>query len=91
VWHVFSVRVSDRDSLRKQLAEQNITTGIHYPIPLHEQPAYKHLGIEKGALPVTERVCRQLVSLPMYPELKISQLETVVNALTSDKALFASQ
>jgi dTDP-4-amino-4,6-dideoxygalactose transaminase len=86
VWHLFVVRTQGRDELQKRLAEAGIVTGIHYPTPLHLQPAYAYLNIPRGALPVTERVANEIVSLPMYPELTRSQLEAVVMALTDVKA-----
>ncbi|HEY6805820.1 MAG TPA: DegT/DnrJ/EryC1/StrS family aminotransferase [Pyrinomonadaceae bacterium] len=82
VWHLFVVRSTERDELQKRLGEQGIATGIHYPTPLHLQPAYAHLEIARGALPVTERIADEIVSLPMYPELTSNQLEAVVSALT---------
>lgn len=81
VWHLFVVRVSDRESLQQKLKDEGIATGIHYPVPLHLQPALQHLEIPLGMLPVTEKVSGEVVSLPMYPELTEAQLETVVNAI----------
>lgn len=69
VYHLYVVRVHDRDGLLKHLAEAGMGAGIHYPIPLHLQNAYGHLGYEKGDFPVTERVASEIVSLPMYPQL----------------------
>ncbi len=69
VWHVFAVRTQGRDELREVLRRQGIATGVHYPTPLHLQPAYAHLGVPKGALPVTERAAAEVLSLPMYAEL----------------------
>jgi dTDP-4-amino-4,6-dideoxygalactose transaminase len=86
VWHLFVVRTRDRDELQKQLGQVGIVTGIHYPTPLHLQPAYAHLKIPKGSLPVTERVAKEIVSLPMYAELTRDQLEAVVTTLTNVKA-----
>ena len=86
VWHLFVIRTKDREALQKRLGEVGIVTGIHYPTPLHLQPAYAHLQIPRGSLPVTERVAEEIVSLPMYPELTEAQLETVVTTLTSMKA-----
>jgi dTDP-4-amino-4,6-dideoxygalactose transaminase len=82
VWHLFVVSVAERESLQKRLKDEGIATGIHYPIPLHVQPAYQHRQIRLGSLPVTETVANQVVSLPMYPELSEAQLESVVNAMT---------
>src|SRR5271169_1393023 len=69
VYHLYVVRVQDREALQAHLAEAGIGTGIHYPIPLHLQKAYQHLGYRKGAFPVAERVAGEIVSLPMFPQL----------------------
>jgi dTDP-4-amino-4,6-dideoxygalactose transaminase len=82
VWHLFVVRLADREALQKKLKDEGIATGIHYPVPLHIQPAYQERQIPLGSLPVTERVANQVVSLPMYPELTAVELESVVNAIS---------
>jgi dTDP-4-amino-4,6-dideoxygalactose transaminase len=82
VWHLFVVRIADREAFQRKLKEEGIATGIHYPVPLHLQPAYQDFKIPLGTLPVTERVSGEVVSLPMYPELTPAELETVVNAIT---------
>jgi dTDP-4-amino-4,6-dideoxygalactose transaminase len=69
VWHLYVVQGEDRDGLRDQLAEQRISTGIHYPIPIHLLPAYADLGHGPGDFPVTERTSERMLSLPMFPEL----------------------
>ena len=79
VYHLYVVRVSDREALMAALAEAGVGTGIHYPIPLHLQKAYEHLGYKKGAFPVTERVASEIVSLPMFPQLTHSQQDLVAN------------
>ena len=79
VYHLYVIRVSDREALQAHLAEAGIGTGIHYPIPLHMQKAYEHLGYKKGDFPVTERVASEIVSLPMFPQLQPSQQLEVVN------------
>ena len=81
VYHLYVVRVPDREALQAHLTEAGIGTGIHYPIPLHLQKAYEHLGYKKGAFPVTERVTREIVSLPMFPQLNHSQQELVVRTV----------
>lgn len=81
VYHLYVVRVQDREALQAHLAEAGIGTGIHYPIPLHQQTAYAHLGYNTGAFPVTERVAREIVSLPMYPQLQRSQQDEVVGSV----------
>jgi dTDP-4-amino-4,6-dideoxygalactose transaminase len=73
VYHLFVIRVQDRAQLQKSLAEANIGTGIHYPIPLHLQKAYKGLGYAQGDFPVTEKAALEIVSLPMFPGLKSEQ------------------
>lgn len=80
VYHLFVVRTNRRDALRDFLAGQGIGTGLHYPTPLHLQRAYQHLGLAKGSLPVTERVARSCVSLPMFPEITESQVARVADA-----------
>lgn len=82
VWHLFVVRVSERDVLQKSLQGRGIATGIHYAIPLHLQPAYSRLGIPAGTLPVTEWTASHVLSLPMYPELTPDQIDTVSQAVT---------
>jgi dTDP-4-amino-4,6-dideoxygalactose transaminase len=79
VYHLYVVRVANRDELMKQLGAVGIGTGIHYPVPLHIQDAYKDLGYREGALPVTERVAKEIVSLPMFPQLTAEQQDRVVN------------
>ena len=81
VYHLYVVRVPDREALQAHLAEAGIGTGIHYPIPLHQQKAYAHLGYDTGDFPVTERVSREIVSLPMFPQLAAGQQDEVVSAV----------
>ena len=81
VYHLYVVRVADREGLQAHLAEAGIGTGIHYPIPLHLQKAYQALGYKAGDFPVTERVAREIVSLPMFPQLTNSQQDEVVAAV----------
>jgi dTDP-4-amino-4,6-dideoxygalactose transaminase len=69
VWHLYVIRVAARDQLRASLSARGIATGIHYPIPIHQQPAYRDLRYPTGSFPVTERYADQILSLPMYPEL----------------------
>jgi dTDP-4-amino-4,6-dideoxygalactose transaminase len=81
VYHLYVVRVQDREAFQARLAEAGIATGIHYPIPLHQQKAYQHLGYKTGDFPVTERVAREIVSLPMFPQLQASQQDEVAAAV----------
>ena len=79
VYHLYVVRVQDREGLQACLLEAGIGTGIHYPIPLHQQKAYEHLGHKAGDFPVTERIAREIVSLPMFPQLLYTQQDEVVS------------
>jgi dTDP-4-amino-4,6-dideoxygalactose transaminase len=87
VWHLFVIKVQDRDRLQAELNERGIAAGVHYPVPLHRQPAYQHLGIPKGALPVTEQVASHILSLPMYPELTEDQIAAVGKAVSAVTAV----
>jgi dTDP-4-amino-4,6-dideoxygalactose transaminase len=78
VYHLYVVRVQDREALQAHLTEAGIATGVHYPIPLHLQKAYQHLGYQRGAFPVTERVAAEIVSLPMFPQLSHTLQKEVV-------------
>jgi dTDP-4-amino-4,6-dideoxygalactose transaminase len=81
VFHLYVICVRDRDDLQKHLTKNNIGTGLHYPIPLHLQKGYAHLGYREGDFPVTERLAQEILSLPMYPQMHKEQLEQVVQAL----------
>lgn len=81
VHHLYVLRVPDRRRFMEHLREKGIGTSIHYPLPVHLQSAYHHLGFGKGSFPVSERCAEQFVSLPMYPELSASQMDLVVNAV----------
>ena len=70
-----------RDWLKQTLQERGVSTIIYYPIPIHRQPAYAHLGLKQGSLPVTEQLCSQVLSLPIFPELKEDQQQTVIDTL----------
>ncbi len=77
VYHLYVVRVQDRDRLQTELGAANVGTAIHYPIPLHLQKAYAHLGYKAGDFPVAERVAPEILSLPMFPQLTRQQQEYV--------------
>jgi dTDP-4-amino-4,6-dideoxygalactose transaminase len=81
VWHVYSVRVRDRDRLADRLKERGIATGIHYPVPVHLQRAYSNLGFGKGDLPISERLASEFLSLPLYPEMTETQVSSVAEAV----------
>jgi dTDP-4-amino-4,6-dideoxygalactose transaminase len=76
-WHLFPVRVSNRDEVMKFMSEENIETGIHYPVPLHRQPALKQ-NFHSLSLPVTEKLCSEIVSLPIHPFLENYEIERVM-------------
>jgi dTDP-4-amino-4,6-dideoxygalactose transaminase len=78
VYHLYIIRVQDRTGLIQHLGQANIGTGIHYPVPLHLQNAYKALGYKEGDFPVSESVAAEIVSLPMFPSLDSDQQERVV-------------
>jgi dTDP-4-amino-4,6-dideoxygalactose transaminase len=77
----------ERDRLHTELDAVGISTGLHYPIPVHLQQAYAHLGHRAGEFPVAERVATECLSLPMYPELTPTQQEAVAAALTESHLL----
>ncbi|MCJ7488614.1 MAG: DegT/DnrJ/EryC1/StrS family aminotransferase [Thermoplasmata archaeon] len=78
VYHLFTVRTTRRDELRKHLDGADVQTGIHYEIPIHLQPIYRELyGFKEGMLPVTERLCKEVVTLPMFPDMAGEQVDYV--------------
>jgi len=81
VFHLYVVRVQDREAFQAFLGEAGIGTGIHYPVPLHLQKAYEHMGHRFGDFPVTERVAREIVSLPMFPQMKHEQQDEAVKQI----------
>ncbi len=90
VWNQFGIRVPEgrRDALRAYLAERAIGTEIYYPIPLHLQQCFRHLGYSEGMLPHTEAACREILHLPIYPELRLDEHHRVCEGL---KSFFQSQ
>ncbi len=86
VYHLYVVRVSNRDAVRKRLEELGVGSGIHYPVPIHLQPAYAQGGVIAHDLAETERAALEILSLPMQPYLSIRQVERVAQALR--QALF---
>jgi dTDP-4-amino-4,6-dideoxygalactose transaminase len=83
VYHLYVIRISDRDALQKHLTKAGIGTGIHYPVPLHLQEAYRHLKYPTGSFPVCERVASEILSLPMFPQLRVDQSERVVREVAT--------
>ena len=82
-WHLFVVQHAQRDRLRRELDALGIQTGLHYPIPLHLQKAYRHLGHREGAFPVAERIGRECLTLPLFPEMTTGEQDAVVESLES--------
>jgi dTDP-4-amino-4,6-dideoxygalactose transaminase len=91
VYHLYVIEVEQRDRVAAALRERGIATGIHYPIPIHMQPAYADLGIARGAYPRTERSAERLLSLPMFAELTQEQIDLVAEALASSQPLLVAQ
>jgi dTDP-4-amino-4,6-dideoxygalactose transaminase len=77
VYHLYVIRVQDRQELQDRLKEAGIGTGIHYPVPLHSQKAYRALGYRQGEFPVTERIATEILSLPMFPQLERIDQEAI--------------
>jgi dTDP-4-amino-4,6-dideoxygalactose transaminase len=87
-YHIYAIRIQNRDDVIGTLAGIDIHCGIHYPIPLHLQEAYRSLGSGKGSFPVSEKVQAEFVSLPMFPELTREQIEYAadkINKLVAQK------
>ena len=70
-----------RDWVKQTLQERGVSTIIYYPIPIHRQPAYAHLGLKQGSLPITEQLCSQVLSLPIFPELTVDQQQAVIDTV----------
>jgi dTDP-4-amino-4,6-dideoxygalactose transaminase len=87
IYHLYVIRVLKRDNLQAFLKERGIFTGIHYPVPVHLQPAMRSLGYKLGDLPMSERIVGEILSLPMYAEITDEEIETVAGAV---KGFFAS-
>ncbi|MFF2046137.1 DegT/DnrJ/EryC1/StrS family aminotransferase [Kitasatospora sp. NPDC058170] len=90
VWHLYAVRVGpgrDRDAVLAALNAAGVGAGVHYPVPVHLQPAFRGLGHDAGAFPVAERAARELLTLPLFPQITAAQQERVAEALA--KALAA--
>jgi len=82
VYHLFTTCCNSRDALAKFLAERGIQTGVHYPIPLHLQPAFGYLGYSAGDFPNAESISRTTISLPVFPEMTEEQFEHVIEAIS---------
>jgi dTDP-4-amino-4,6-dideoxygalactose transaminase len=80
-WHLFVVRHPERDALKKHLEANKIGCALHYPLPLHLQKAYAHLGYEPGDFPIAEKAARECISLPIYPEMTDAQVQRVAEVI----------
>jgi dTDP-4-amino-4,6-dideoxygalactose transaminase len=81
VYHLYIIRTRKRDELQKYLSENGISTGLHYPIPLHLQNAYQRTRVSNGSYPVTEKVANEILSLPMFPNLTTEQIEYIAEKI----------
>jgi dTDP-4-amino-4,6-dideoxygalactose transaminase len=81
VFHQFVIRTSDRDKLQSFLLQNGIQTAIHYPLPIHQQPAYSKASVDPVHLPVSEQVCKEILSLPMYPQLPENHAQRVIDCI----------
>jgi dTDP-4-amino-4,6-dideoxygalactose transaminase len=85
-YHLYAVRVSDREAVRRELDAAEIQTGIHYPVPVHLQPAWSALGYRRGQFPASESAASEVLSLPMYPELGDDDITEVAERLAQARA-----
>jgi len=83
VWHLYVVQVDDRDAVLEELGRRGVRAGVHYPTPVHLQPAFGYLGYGRGDFPVSERAAGRILSLPMYPGMTEEQVRAVVDALAA--------
>ena len=81
IYHQFALKYDKRDALKEKLAEKGVGSAIYYPYPLHLQPAYEFLGYKENSMPVSEKICKQVLSLPIFPELTEEDRNTVANAV----------
>ena len=81
-WHLYVVRVPDRDRVLERLNEQGVGAAVHYPVPLHLTPALRHLGFARGDFPVAEQAADEILSLPLFPHITPAQQERVIEALS---------
>ena len=84
VYHIYAIRSSDRQALQQALQREGIQTGLHYPVPVHLQPAHSDLGYHAGDFPASEAAARDVLSLPLYPELTAAQIDQVCAAVCQE-------
>jgi dTDP-4-amino-4,6-dideoxygalactose transaminase len=89
VYHIYAIRVPGRNEIIRFLDEMGIATGIHYPVPIHLQEAYRTLGYERGVLPIAEQGAEEFISLPMFPQLTPAQVTMVSDAVREALAMGA--
>jgi dTDP-4-amino-4,6-dideoxygalactose transaminase len=84
-WNQYTIRVlnGQRERVREELAQKGVSSTIYYPLPMHLQPVYRHLGYQMGQFPEAEAAAQEVVSLPMFPEMSVAQQDYVVNALSA--------
>ena len=87
VYHLYVIRVKKRDELLKYLTDNKIYCGIHYPVPIHLQPAYSELNLKQGSFPITEGYAKEMLSLPMFPELQKEEIKYVVDIIKKSSLL----
>jgi len=83
VYHLYVIRIKNRNDFMSYLSAHGITTLIHYPVPVHLQKAYSMLNYKKGSLPFTEKVCSRILSLPIFPELREDEMDYIINSVLS--------
>jgi dTDP-4-amino-4,6-dideoxygalactose transaminase len=86
-FNYYTIRVKERDKLKEYLSERGIQTAIYYPMSLHLQPVYKYLGYKEGDFPESEKASKEVLSLPMYPELRDEDIERIVDCIKTSKLL----
>lgn len=87
VYHQYTLRCRKRDALQAELKQHGVGSAVYYPLPLHANPAYSHLGYNKGDLPESEKAAREVLSIPVYPELTVEHRETVADAVRKAAAV----
>ena len=83
MYHLYVIRTENRDNLQQYLQEKGIQTLIHYPVPVHLQKAYADLKLQKGAFKTAETIARQILSLPMFPEITEFEIQAVSEAINN--------